>query len=76
MRMKKADIEIREAFVVEQFRNNSDLTVAAVNALLKERFGKAMRLGRMYELRQIVRDARNEPNLAPVVDIVPSKAVG
>lgn len=77
MRISKADVQIREAFVKEFFRKEgADSTVAAANEAVKAKFGKMMRAVRMYELRAEVAAEKpaEKPAEAPVAAPAPEAA--
>lgn len=61
MRLKRETVLDREAFVKGLFEGNPNLTMAAVNAKVIEKFGSQMRPKRVYQIRDIVRTAKTVP---------------
>lgn len=51
-RLKKDDIEQREAFVLALFQEEPGLSAAKANEKVKAKFGSQMRAQRVYELRK------------------------
>lgn len=81
MRLSKTEVEKREAFVVELFKQEPDLSVPKANAKVKEKFGNTMRASRLYELRtkaaeKPVETAARTSNGAQAVEAAPKKRRG
>lgn len=54
MRLKNTEVDKREQWVMEQFRHDPRISGPDMNRLLKDRFKSAMRMTRIYELREEV----------------------
>ncbi len=57
-RLKKTLVEERETFVRLLFQERPTLSVPKANALVREHYGRAMNLKRMYELRTATRTGK------------------
>lgn len=54
MRISQKDAEEREAFMTALFQENEKLSGPKANAALRKKFGSAMRMARVYEIRDKV----------------------
>lgn len=83
MRLSREEVAKREGFLKELFLANPELTGTTANVLVKEKFGRAMRAARVYELRKVMQGqpavsappttvpAEVAPTAVPVVDFAP-----
>lgn len=75
MRLSREIVALREGFVLEALKANSQLTGEQLQVMLQEKFGKRMRIGRLYELKKQtvapvptavgVEGPEQEPGVAP-----------
>jgi len=54
MRLKNTEVDKREQWVMEMFRHDPRISGPDMNKLLKDSFKSAMRMTRIYELREEV----------------------
>lgn len=52
MRLSRAVVAEREAFLTEFFKTNKDATAKAANEALKAKFKTEMRLQRVYQIKK------------------------
>jgi hypothetical protein len=52
MRLKRTEVAEREAFLKDLFTNTPDTTAKAANDALAAKYGKRMRLARVYALKK------------------------
>lgn len=78
-RLKNSDVEERETWVLEHFRQDPGMSVPKMNKVFKDHFKSNMRATRMYELRSIVREElgwtkaakpKNKPVEVQVAEVV------
>lgn len=53
-RLKNVDVQEREAWVLDNFKNNPRISGPKMNKMLKRKFKSTMRIASIYELRESV----------------------